>query len=60
MKSVTFIYIITCASWIPIFRASRSDIGWDLGFELGLSVGMVTEAPVGYPIEDSINMFLGL
>ena len=29
-------------------------------FELGCSVGMVLVEPVGSPLEDSIDMFLGL
>ena len=36
------------------------EIIWDLGFELGLSVGMVMVVPVGYPLEYSTRMLIGL
>ena len=56
------IYIcrLTCASWLPSLRVSRSELGWDIGSELGFSVGMVLGSPIGYPLGHSINMLLVL
>ena len=60
MNSIRFFCRIICASRIPRLRASGSDIVWYMGFELGLLVGTILVAPAGYPLEDSINMLLGL
>ena len=60
MKSIRYIFRLTCASWIPRLRTSGSKLGWDLGFEIGLTVGIVLGAPVGSPLRYYINMLLGL
>ena len=50
----------TCDSWAPHLRESDSVIVSDLGFKLGWSVFMVLVAPVWYPLEGSIGIFIGL
>ena len=60
MKTIRYLFRLTCASWIPCLITSGSDLGWDLGFELRFSVGMVLGSPVGYTIGYSFNMFIGL
>ena len=41
-------------------RAYRSDFVWGLLFELVFLVDMMMVAPIGYPLEDSISILLGL
>ena len=60
MKSIRYISIIICASWLLRLIKPGSDIEWALGFELGFSVDMVMGAPIGYLIGYYINMLLGL
>ena len=60
MNSIIFIYKLTCESWIPCLRAYGYGLCWYLLFELVFPVGMVMVVPVGYPVDDSINIFIGL
>ena len=60
INSIIYFCKLTCASWLPHLRTSRSDLGWVLVFKIGLSAEMVLVAFVGYILRYSINMFLGL
>ena len=60
MKSIGYIFRVTCASWIPQLRTYGYDIGWDMGFEFVFSVDIVLGETVGSPLVYSINMLLGL
>ena len=60
MKSIRYLFRLTCDSWILCLRTSGSELGWALVFELGFSVGMVLGEPVEYILGYSINMLLVL
>ena len=60
MKSVRYIYRLTCASWLPLLRTSGFEIGWYLGFEPIFAVVIVMGALFISPIGYYINMLLGL
>ena len=60
INSIIYFYKLTCASWLPRFRTSGSDLGWVLVFKIGLSDDMVLGAYVGYILGYFINMFLVL
>ena len=60
MKSVRYIYRLTCASWLPLLRTSGFEIGWDLGFEPIFTVVIVMGALFISPLGYYINMLLGL
>ena len=60
IKPIRYLFRLTCASFIPRLRTSRSELGRYLWFELGFPVRFMKEAHVGYPIGYSINVFLGL
>ena len=60
MNIITFICRIDCDSWIPNSRESGYDLEWAMVFEPGYSIVMVLLSPVGYPLEYSIKMLLGL
>ena len=60
MKSIRYIFRLTCDSWLLCLRTSGSVLGWALVFELGFSVGMVLEDPVEYILGYLINMLLVL
>ena len=60
MKSIIYLFRLTCTSWLPCLRTSGSELGWDLGFEILFSVNMVLGVPVVYQLGYSINMLLEL
>ena len=60
MSIIVFSCRLTCAYCIPSLRESGSEPGYNMDFALGFSVVMIMGSPVGYPLEDSIIMFLGL
>ena len=60
IKSIIYIYILTCASFLPFLGASGYDLWRALGFEPVLTVGMLMGAHVGYPLGYSIKILVGL
>ena len=48
---IIFLCRLTCVYWIPRFRASGSELVWDLGSESCLSFGMFLGATVGSSLE---------
>ena len=60
MKSISYLWRLTCAYWLPHLITYGSGIGWVQGFEPGLQAVLVLVEPVGYSLGYSIGMLLDL
>ena len=60
VKSIRYLCRLTFAYLLPRLRTSVYELVWAMGFELNFSVYMETGSPIIYPLEYSINMFIGL